>query len=68
MVQIIHWLVILSLLVRTAGKETKEVRAVLQNNLNTTIEIQWPDPQGAFTDIHLIAAIPPFDSAQIDSL
>ena len=68
MVQMMHWLVILSLLVRTAGKETKEVRAVLQNNLNATIEIQWPDPQGAFTDIHLIAVIPPFESVQVDSL
>lgn len=49
------------------GKEPDQVNAKFLNYLNSTVEIQWPDPRGAFTDIHLITVIQPLESANISS-
>ena len=68
MLRLVPWLIALLVVGVAGGKEAEEVRATIQNHLNATLEIQWPNPQGPFTDIHLIATIPPFDSALVDSL
>lgn len=42
---------------------TQEVEITLKNNLNATLEIQWPDPAGSIYDIAVLSVIKPLGSS-----